>query len=76
MSDEMDVLDVKVGDKLKIYYNENNKNNCIIHVRAIVDGNYVVYRVWSKYRKNWIYRINDVSFLEMLYKDGYLKRMK
>ena len=43
------------------------------HVRAIVDGEQVVYRVWSRSGRRWVYRIDDVIFLHLCWRDGTLE---
>lgn len=43
------------------------------HVRAIVDGEYVVYRVWSRGRRRWHYRLDDVIFLHLCWQEGTLE---
>jgi len=60
------------GVKVKVYYNENNINNQIRHIRAIVDTDWVVYRVWSKRKRMWCYRIDHIYAFELLKEDGHL----
>ncbi len=43
------------------------------HVRAIVDGEYIVYRVWSRSRRRWQYRIKDLIFFHLCWQDGTLE---
>jgi len=67
----MDKLELKAGDRIKIFY-KNNKNNKIIQIRAIVDKSKVVSRIWSQKRKEWIYKLENISYFECLYEDGKL----
>jgi len=43
------------------------------HVRAIVDGEQVVYRVWSRSRRHWVYHLNSLVFLHLCWKSGTLE---
>lgn len=43
------------------------------HVRAIVDGEHVVYRVWSRSRRQWMYQMSDVFFLHLCWQNGTLE---
>lgn len=54
----------KVNTKLKLYYRENNINNKIIHIRAIVDNGYFVYKCYNK-TKGWIYKVEPFLFLKL-----------
>lgn len=49
-------MELKVGDKLRFDYGDGNINNHVAHVRAIVDGDQVVVRVWSP-RRGWGYLV-------------------
>lgn len=63
---------IQPGKKLKIFYSENNINNEIIEVRAVVDENQVVCRTWSKSKHQWVYRVENIVFFEMLLKEGQI----
>ena len=64
---EQDALTVlEVDQKWKLYYNENNLNNKLIHIRAIVDNEYVVVKYWK--RNQWIYEMKNIWwFIENKY---------
>ena len=53
---------LKVGDKIRLFYNENNINNKLMHVRGFVDG-LVVVRTYIKRKQRWYYSI--VSYYEL-----------
>ena len=55
---------IKPNVKIKLFFNENNINNKIIHIRSIVDEEYVAFRVYSK-RKGWIYKIEHITWFEV-----------
>lgn len=52
-------------------YKPNNVNHRICHIRAIVDGEYVVFRVWRAGR-GWVYRIDSAYYFGLLLMDGSL----
>lgn len=54
-----------VGDSFRLFYNAGNMHNRVIHVRAIVDDEYIVLRYWSKRRGYWIYQLEDVIFFHV-----------
>ena len=63
---------IQPGKTVKIFFNEGNVNNHVAHVRAIVDGKYVVYRVWLKHRR-WDYRMDHISWFQALHENGHLE---
>ena len=52
---------VKVGDTYHIDY--GNQNDRIIHIRAIVDRQYVI-RSWNRHRLGWSYDIVPWYYFE------------
>lgn len=68
-----DVL--QVGNKVRIFWNENNINNCPVHIRAIVDSDYVVTRRWLKRRQEWSYKVEHVSWYETLLEGNRIKKV-
>lgn len=48
---------VKVGAIFRMVYGKDHHGNRRVHIRAIVDDDYVVTRQWSKRRQDWIYKI-------------------
>jgi hypothetical protein len=64
--------DIKVGGKLKIFYNKGNINNNKIEIRGIVDDEIIVYKTWLKRKGYWDYRITDKYFMSLLIKAGNL----
>ena len=69
--DEM-VQMIEPETAVRVFYNEGNQNNQIRHIRAIVDGSHVVYRVWSKRKRCWIYHVDDLYAFWLLYEKGYM----
>lgn len=56
---------IEVGDTLRFFYQEGNPNNRTVHVRAIVDDDYIVIRQWSRRRQRWIYTVEDRLYFEI-----------
>jgi hypothetical protein len=73
--DEVTAL-LQPGQKVRFDYGEPSPNNRVCHIRAIIDEEYIAFRVWSKTRRRWLYYIDDVYFFQGAYALGYLKRVK
>jgi hypothetical protein len=52
-------------------YKRPNPNHAVCHVRAVVDDQYIVYRVWSA-RRRWLYQIRDAYYFGLLIENGNL----
>ena len=63
---------IEVGTKVRLFYSAGNRNNEIRHIRAVVDGDQIVYRVWR--RGAWKYRIEWAYAFYLAWKDGHLNR--
>lgn len=63
-----------VGDRYRIDYGKGNFANKLIHIRAIVDNEYVVYRYWR--HLEWIYKLEDTTFFEVGAESGHIKKVK
>ena len=72
--DAKEELDLKVGDKLRFFYQEGNVNNCLYHVRGIVDETRIVVRWWAK--KCWKYKIMDLYFIEISRENVTIEKAK
>jgi len=53
-----------------------NPHTELLHVRAIVDGEYVVYRVYSRSQRRWLYQMENTFFLHLCWKEGTLELAK
>ncbi len=60
------------GKAVRIFYNEGNINNQIRHIRAIVDDEYVVYRVRHYGKQNWSYRVRGMHRFQVTFENGNL----
>lgn len=61
---EATLKDIKVGAKLKTYYNENNPSNESFEIRGIVDERYVCRR-WRKRTQSWYYFVESLYSLQL-----------
>jgi hypothetical protein len=78
MSDEIDTSlpdYVRPGATLRLFWGEGNPNNGLIHIRAIVDGENVVYRKWSR-RKGWRYVVEWSYWFRLLDENGRVTVVK
>jgi hypothetical protein len=60
------------GRMLRRYFNPGNINNGTVHVRAIVDGDIVVTREWSRTKQSWRYQTHDRDWYRILREAGQL----
>ncbi len=58
------------GQKVKVFYNENNINNHIRYIRAIVDDEWIAYKTATS--KGWRYHICHIYDFEYKFE---LKRL-
>ncbi len=64
------------GKKVRVFYYPGNVNNQLRHIRAIVDEEYVVYRVWSRHKRRWVYRIEWLYQFNLAWENGRLSAAK
>lgn len=63
---------IKPGRAVRVDYGEGHRANSLLHIRAIVDDEQVVYRRWSK-KLGWVYGVKEWYWFELLYETGRLK---
>jgi len=49
---------IRPGHRVSVFYGPGNINNETRHIRAIIDDDWIVYRVWSPARKSWRYSVS------------------
>lgn len=59
---------VRVGTVFRVFYGKNHSGNRKYHIRAIVDGDQVVFRHWNAGR-GWIYAV-ERSYLFTVYEQS------
>jgi len=60
------------GNKVRQYFSQGNVNNQLMHIRAIVDGDMIVYKVWSRRKQYWVYDVTSIYRFDLLNEGGYL----
>lgn len=63
---------IQPGKKVRLFYSEENPNNQLRHIRAIVDDEYIVYRVWSSGKQTWRYSVDWVFGFKVVFDAGFL----
>jgi len=61
------------GKKVKLFYSKGNPNNELRHILAIVDDEYIVYKVWRTHKQRWHYRVDSIYGFHSDFEDGNLK---
>ena len=61
------------GKKVKLFFYEGNLNNELRHIRAIIDGEYIVYKVWWPHKQYWHYKIEWIYSFVLFFENGHLK---
>jgi hypothetical protein len=56
---------LEVGRRLRLFFNAGNINNRLLHVRAVVDGDWYVLRWWSERMQRWIYQVEPIEYFEV-----------
>lgn len=65
--------DIKVGAKLKIFYDEKNINNKVFEIRGIVDESMYVCRTWLTHKQKWHYYVEHYSWFKSYLPYLYLR---
>ncbi len=58
-------MDIKPGEKYRLFYDKGNPNNELVHIRAIVDEEYVVVRYWLRRKRRWCYRVENMLWFRV-----------
>jgi len=66
-------MKLAAGQTWRIFFSQDNPNNRTVHIRAIVDDEYVVSRTWSQRKQYWIYDCQHASYFDALFEHGALK---
>lgn len=66
----MEVL--QPGAIVRQYYGPDDLSNLTLHIRAQIDGEWVVYKYWEKSKFRWEYRIDWYYIFWLLMKSGNL----
>ena len=60
--------------RLQVFLGEDHPKNKILHIRAIVDDEWIVYRTWLMAPQKWQYTLRHRSVFETANEDGILRR--
>ena len=63
------------GRAVRLDYGIDNRLNCLRHIRAIVDDEQVVYRVWNA-KNGWQYFVSDRYSFYWRWTKGYLTKAR
>jgi hypothetical protein len=66
---------IKPGQTWRIFFFKGNRNNTLIHIRAVVDNEYFVVRKWRR-GKGWIYTLENPYYFEILLNDKKMYEVK
>ncbi len=66
---------IKIDKKYRMYPNNEYPINCIIHIRAIVDKEQVVYKKWFRTKQRWRYFVDSIIYFNLLEKNNELKKI-
>jgi hypothetical protein len=61
------------GRAVRLDYGPGNPSNELRHICAIVDDEYVVYRVWWKHKRRWEYKVEWIYGFHLDFAAGNLK---
>lgn len=64
---------IKVGTKLRVFYNKNNPNNISFEIKAIVDESMYVCKTWLTHKQRYHYYVEHISYFEMFLPHLYLR---
>ena len=64
---------IKPGAKVRINYSPNNQANQLLHVRGIVDGQFVTRR-WVRHKARWAYEVHSPVRFQVLEQEGCLEK--
>lgn len=59
------ISQIKKDIKLSLDYGVDNPNNKTLHIRSIIDDDYVVFKWWSRTKQRWIYQVEHKMYFEV-----------
>lgn len=64
------------GQAVRVTHSDGNRNNSVDHIRAIVDGDIIVFKQWSQTKMRWNYKCEHVFWYSTLADGGKLSKCK
>lgn len=62
------------GTAVRVLYYTSRETDEIRHIRAVVDGSMIVFRVWRPSKRRWQYHVDTAYAFYLAWKDGCLTR--
>ena len=59
------------GKSFRIVYKKDHPWNLRVHIRGIIDDEYIVFKTWNYRRQSWVYSVESRYYFE-LRNDGHL----
>ena len=60
------------GKKIRVWYTKDNPNNRLLHIRAVVDEDWIVFKEWWYSKKRWHYEVKHKYYFEIRNRDNNL----
>lgn len=61
------------GNSIRLLFpNPKNPNNKLMHILAVVDTDWIVYKTWASTKHRWFYWIENIYLFELFYRDKHL----
>ena len=67
---------VRPGESWRIVYGDGHMMNCVVHIRAIVDEEIVVFRKWHKRHKCWDYHAEHEYFFQIRFERDQMRKLR
>jgi len=67
---------IKVGKRYREFYGKGHPMNKLIHIRAIVDKDQIVFCWYGKHKQWWHYQVESIFFFELGFKRDTIKEVK
>lgn len=64
------------GNKVRVYGHPRKSKNTLFHIRAVVDEEYVVYKVWSRRKQYWVYGVEHIYFFYLHWQKNFVELVK
>ncbi len=65
----------EIGKNYHLFFSEGNPDNTFIHIRAIVDEDWIVFKQWSQRKGLWHYDIKPGIWFKLLANHSIIKQI-
>lgn len=66
---------IRPNARIRLFIREGHPDNKIIHTRAVVDEEWIVFRYWSNTKRQWRYRLEWSYAFWLWMQQGWLTDM-